>query len=795
MSVNGLGFGSYGGYLACYSTEYAPVGVIYPTSSGITYMSGSISVGGVLNGDSLVSQDYWAEFMPTKTTMMRTINERLPYFSPLAVSEQDIINDMSDTSWYDIIWQLPPDNRPPKPLHIEVVQSSYAWSYQYAGDFILFKLQIRNIGTKSIHQVYVGLMVEPDARYGPGHDTCCYDDIGGFLPAYEASVGCDRIDTVNIMWGADNDGDPINGAFLEKPTYVNGKLQNSVTGVTGVMFLDWPHSIDVHPHLSYNWWYGWAPTLPAEDDFMPQHKDNFRSWSRPFTDKLYYYTMANGEIDYNQIYAATKLPSDPIWTVPREEIGKRIAGGSWSMSHMLSLGPFELPPGDVLEIPFAYVGGEHFHHDPSNGENLPYNPAGYYRKLDFSDLVKNSQWARWIYDTPGFDTNSDGYAGEYDICPYDSEYVDGHWEITGADTVYYKGDGVPDWKASGPPPAPFVAIRPIVGGLHVRFNGSRSETEKDIFSKIVDFEGYRVYMGRDDRPASFSLMASYDKRNYDKYMYDDNRGGFVIRDIPFTLDSLRCLYGKGPDPCSDTTFDPLIYTRTYPFHPTQYPDSMLFFLPHDNNTSEFGKTTPIRKVYPNEPDPRTLPFDSLTSDRYTPEGNFKYFEYEMDITTLLPTVPYWISVTAFDFGSPASNLGPLESSIVNNAVSGFPYGSEDELPGGSHKIYVYPNPYRAEAGYRSQGYEGRTRQDRPDNRVRALNFANLPPRCTISIYTLDGDLVRRIEHDVPSNDANSTHDSWDLITRNTEMVVSGLYYWVVESPDGATQIGKFVVIM
>ncbi|MEW5995734.1 MAG: T9SS C-terminal target domain-containing protein, partial [Candidatus Zixiibacteriota bacterium] len=83
----------------------------------------------------------------------------------------------------------------------------------------------------------------------------------------------------------------------------------------------------------------------------------------------------------------------------------------------------------------------------------------------------------------------------------------------------------------------------------------------------------------------------------------------------------------------------------------------------------------------------------------------------------------------------------------------------------------------------------------PDDRVRQIHFANLPPRCTIRIYTLDGDLVREIEHDMDPSDPNASHDTWNMITRNTQLVVSGLYYWTVEEPDGETQIGKLVIIM
>ena len=70
---------------------------------------------------------------------------------------------------------------------------------------------------------------------------------------------------------------------------------------------------------------------------------------------------------------------------------------------------------------------------------------------------------------------------------------------------------------------------------------------------------------------------------------------------------------------------------------------------------------------------------------------------------------------------------------------------------------------------------------------------NLPRICTISIYSLDGDRVDRFEHNFPEGGPQAMHDEWDMITRNTQIPVSGLYYWVVESST-RTQIGKLVII-
>ena len=64
------------------------------------------------------------------------------------------------------------------------------------------------------------------------------------------------------------------------------------------------------------------------------------------------------------------------------------------------------------------------------------------------------------------------------------------------------------------------------------------------------------------------------------------------------------------------------------------------------------------------------------------------------------------------------------------------------------------------------------------------------------MYCLDDDLVREIIHDKDNSDPNTTHDTWDLITRNTQSVVSGLYYWTVENTEtGDVQIGKLVIVL
>ncbi len=105
---------------------------------------------------------------------------------------------------------------------------------------------------------------------------------------------------------------------------------------------------------------------------------------------------------------------------------------------------------------------------------------------------------------------------------------------------------------------------------------------------------------------------------------------------------------------------------------------------------------------------------------------------------------------------------------------------------------MYPNPYRIDGDYRDY-YEGWEEPDMTSERTRALHFSNLPHKCKISIYSIDGDLINEINHDFEEGAPGSMHDQWDLISRNEMLITSGIYYFVVESEWG-NQIGKFVVI-
>jgi hypothetical protein len=341
-------------------------------------------------------------------------------------------------------------------------------------------------------------------------------------------------------------------------------------------------------------------------------------------------------------------------------------------------------------------------------------------------------------------------------------------------------------------------VEPSVGKIRVVWNGAASENARDVFSREYDFEGYRVYIGRDERRLSYTVVSSYDKLDYNKHVWNQELATFQLLESPFTLPELRDLYGGG-----DPEWNPLDYGRNRPYVMSEFPDSVFYFEPQDYNRSilanEPNANTGIKKIHPKAAKPPTLIVDSipdsLRPEYLTEDGFFKYYEYEYTIENLLPTVPYWVNVTAFDYGSPRSGLAALETNPTTRPAVTYALESVERVAEEDFEVFVYPNPYRGDANYRGRGFEARGESDWPPDRTRVINFANLPPKCTIRIYSLDGDLIREIIHDMDPSDPLANHDSWDLITRNTQLVVSGLYYWTVEDEEGRTQIGKLVIIL
>ena len=186
------------------------------------------------------------------------------------------------------------------------------------------------------------------------------------------------------------------------------------------------------------------------------------------------------------------------------------------------------------------------------------------------------------------------------------------------------------------------------------------------------------------------------------------------------------------------------------------------------------------------------------------EGDTTAYYYKFELNNLLNGWQYIFIITSFDEGDAALNLGPLESSFVENTFrvwSGTGVNNFEEKKQET-KVGVYPNPYRINAAW-----------DGPTSQTKKIYFYNLPERCEIRIYTLAGDVVATLSHDAADyagediqwydNYAGSTDQrvfpggehAWDILSESKQTITQGTYLFSVKDLNsGIIQEGQFVVI-
>lgn len=777
----------------------------FPLNSGVEYnYAGGLWVGAVKDGDTLVSlaitggSNVGGEFFPRKfpegdiiERTTRPILRQRPnsfcddvYFSTEAVSEQDFIAVYSDTLGRQLGLGGEASRRH-IPLGVEITQKTYSWATEYARDFILIEMEVKNVYPEPLKDMYLGIFMDQDV-FGPSGTF--QDDVTGFTHSVPSPIGFGFRDTLNLAWIADNDGDPQGGVFTT----------TSPTGVTGVRIVQAPGDLQ----FSFNWW---IRNVSTSRDWGPNKRNTKVVYSQgnqgtPNGDIEHYAIMSNGEFDYPQWEAALDHSVDG-WRPPptNAALAADLADG-FDTRYLLSFGPFLLLPDSSLPLTFAVIAGENFHTDPSNFNSFfdPSDPQPWLDNLSLEDFSLNALWAGWVYDSPGVDTDFDGYRGKFRV-------VDG-------DTLYYTGDGVPDYQGPPPPTPPSELLYETTAGtIRIRWNGQITETGRDPFSFLSDFEGYRVYMSRTLRLEDFALLTSRDNINYMRRRYNRVTEKWVIKNPPFTLDSLKSLYDSLTDSLYGYAFHPdsfkialtgdaLVEIILDDVDPSKLDTNYYFFERFDSNdmiddiataylVDSMGHdvTGVIRKIYP-----LSDPLDSILMIDGT-EVLWPYYEYEYAIEGLQLAEPVYLAVTSFDFGNPAADLSSLESSPLANATEIWPINSADVVKDERPKPGVYPNPYRLADNYNAQGWENADGLTPDPERARKVTFTNIPDTCTLSIYTLDGDLVRRIDHaELPGSSA-ATVVVWNLISRNTQAVKTGLYIYTIESRFG-TDVGKLVIV-
>ena len=821
----------------------------YPGGTGVQYLyQAGLWIGAMIQEEGFeyprvsVGTEGWfsnadPEFVPTMDIVERTTRSNAFnclgdfIYSEDAISEQDMITSYADTSTVlpTGVLRDHPNDGPHVPLGIQITQRSYAWSYNYAQDFIIIDYEIENIADKYLKNLYIGLYV--DADVGVQSTNAFEDDICGFKKTYEyrpAGSTTPEILTINVAYIADNDGRPRSqetGANLTAPH------------VTGTRVVRAPN-----PKLktSFNWW---ISNGDAALDFGPAWEDDGSqgdwtgTFGTPVDDTQKYFVLKNREFDYDQVYVddSDYINSHPQNFYERGDSSIVLESHNWRIAdatnaadlangydtrYLISWGPlgvfdfidesgnrvYRLNPGEKFSMTIAYVAGSNFH---DTGDH--FQPTGTVidpTKFNFLDLQYNADWAAKVYDNPMIDTPdpitglTDGWFGE-DV---------------GLDSLYAleEGDSISGFVDLNTG-TPFEAIYP-----------GPDEGEQDGRFQLIEDTA--------PRPQRFDYT-------YQNGLFDQGDGIPDFQGPPPPPTPILTSRTDGTDlylqwgkfPSEDPAYrDP--FSRQQDF------EGYRIYVSNTGQETEYSFLAEFDKIdwsYYTESDslldsiyvdtrglPAVRPFDTKGG---TVQGYLKPVglnigmgsiavtdsTYEFKVENASPMIPRYYAVTAYDYGDYRSGTEPLESAKSANAL----YIAPDRSTVKSKKPGVVPNPYRADQNY-TQRYLELAYNDQDTTYVswenrndgtnafypqtdRRIYFYNLPRKCLIRIFTVSGDLVQIIKHDPDSPSSytawNTDHaEAWDLNSRNQQQVVSGLYLFSVEDKTeenkGNIDVGKFVII-
>jgi hypothetical protein len=172
--------------------------------------------------------------------------------------------------------------------------------------------------------------------------------------------------------------------------------------------------------------------------------------------------------------------------------------------------------------------------------------------------------------------------------------------------------------------------------------------------------------------------------------------------------------------------------------------------------SYIGPFTQIRRI---------RPANSLDRSRYFESSSGKW---RLIDNTISLGVKYYYAVTGV-------NTAGRESWLTNRNLE--PVKATSEPADNTLQVKVFPNPFREVSGFPTRGEEN------------SIVWINLPETCTITIYTISGELIRTIRHEDP----NSGEVVWNQLTDARQRVAPGIYIWTVSSPVGTAR-GTLLII-
>ncbi len=752
-------------------------------------------------------------------------------------------NQMMVTTLYDntrLAQESFPDHTP---LNVQILQEAFAWENDQTDDFVAFQFTIKNVGVSNISNVYMGFFADSDIGPRGGTNTASDDMAGSFSGAVRASDGSWVPVEVGYMYDA-AETNPLNGyfgiAFLAHDTDPSGESAPTAVKLRSYQSFSGQSSFDN----------GGDPTNDAERYELLSRPERDPNTQQGKQDDFRFLVSAGP--------FASLAPDATLQFQAALAVGPGLQGllEVCAEAALTWYGNFfNLLPNQVSQTGTSIVTGELGRESIVCREDFA-DPAFFEQiRPDYGDptcvsggfLLEQPQ----LTDEEIFDyidpvtaqrktcamVNLDncfecfrqkphrvGETAEEALCDEDDVLAYWRCNVVSDDNAGCTGvDGNETqvhWLVGMAPPPPGLRVWPTAGRVHVYWD-NLSEITPDVRVNEIDFEAYRVWRADNwSRPYGSSiengpestlwqLIAEYDVVDSMVVEYEispevtvldtlplgRNTGLEEIRYVPVSLADPRF---AGLDEAMQDVVDAL------PFEVARERPPM-----YDRNGDIIEVMMPLApwQAYPAVLDtfwavtPRA--FQEVPND----EGGTDVVALAKDAVTYYEYVDpnvhngflYFYSVTAADHDlniegdapviSGAGQSGDPSSSFTNASPAKRAQTAEERAALGAN-IFAYPNPATRDALATFQPLFPNA--DDPTG-VR-VNFANLPQaQNTIEIYTLSGDLVETIVHDGTTGYGEA---SWNLISRNGQEIVSGIYLFVVHSDDDRFEdfIGKFVVV-
>ncbi len=699
------------------------------------------------------------------------------------------------------------------PLGLKVVQSVFAWDAPEFRDLVGVDYTITNVGGAELQDVYVGMLVDCDIGPHERTDNAKNDMTGYFSGRVQASDG---------SWPL------VNVAYM-----YDGPGPDRLTGYFGVMFVGASRT-EASTIRAYRHFAGLEPFEYGGDPIDDEQRYAVLSSARrdpnsePGEENDYRFVVSRGPwpllqpgatISFDAAFVAGDGLEDLLihcanamvaWKGRFFDLDGRPDTGVRGRETLLCFGKYPGPGDPIWSKDADYMDASctgRFPIYPITKDDFFTQPDGsvcIWVNMDNCDECDQLAHQRCTNDNRLFE--------RYWDCMWDVPWYHSPQELIGCTGVFGAESRVSWMVERYPPPSPGVRVAP--GNHQVRvFWNDDSEHVPDPQLGVVDFESYRVWRSDNwDRPVgtsvengpgsgSWQLIAEYDLQN--QYVNERTaRDGTVLRDtLDLGMNTGLDVVAYRPVCLDDPRFGGLA-------------EAMQSVV--DQDTGGRYATRPVLRgqygtpvaglegLLPWEGYPAVLDTFFMVAQRPADPaaqvvGKRGSRFYEHDDRTVHNGFLYFYSVTATDHSlrwrqstaTPSgAGLGGAPGSAFTYATPATPAQTIEERQRVGANIFVYPNP----ATTRSLAEFQLLHPNADDPTGERVMFANLP-RCQnkISIFTEDGDLVQELYHDGSSGQGEIP---WNLISRNGQEIVSGIYMFVVQPSDQRFQkfTGRFVVI-